>query len=179
LPQYQWLRQTIGAWAIDQGLYWIGQPGPAWLMSEHPEAREVFVWLDFFMIVGWMLGVMLALTLALSLLNALGAALAGGLGASGDLRGRFVALGYQFAPMAMVSLLLGLGGGLFSALPAHWAMDIKLALLAAALLWGLTLARRILAGFSLQGLPAVVALVPGIIGSMVVGWIWWPALAVA
>jgi len=177
LPQYQWLRQTVGEWAIDHGLYWIGQPGPAWLMAVHPEAREVFVWLDFLMITGWMLGVMLALTLALALLNAAAAALAGRFGAQADFRRRFVALGYQFAPVAMVSLLLGLGGGLFAPLPAVWATGFRFVLLAGALLWGIALGWRILADFSLRGLPAALAMLPGIAGSLAVGWMWWPALA--
>ena len=83
LPQYQWLRQTIGAWAIDHGWDWIGESGPSWLMVVHPEAREVFVWLDFLLIVGWMVGVMLALTVILAALNALTAWLAGWLRAGG------------------------------------------------------------------------------------------------
>ncbi len=58
------------AWAIEHGYTWLGEPGPSWLMVVHPEAREVFVWLDFFLIVGWMIGVMLALTGVLAALQA-------------------------------------------------------------------------------------------------------------
>jgi hypothetical protein len=45
MPEYQSLRQLIGAWAIEHGFYCIGQSGPSWLMVVHPEARETFVWL--------------------------------------------------------------------------------------------------------------------------------------
>ena len=47
LPIYQTFRQKIGEWAINQEWYWIGDSGPGWLMSVHPERREVFNWLDF------------------------------------------------------------------------------------------------------------------------------------
>ena len=86
LPQYQWLRQTIGVWAIEHGWNWIGMPGPSWLMVVHPEAREVFVWLDFLLIVGWMVGVMLAFAVAFAAINALAAWLAGRFGAPGGFR---------------------------------------------------------------------------------------------
>jgi 4Fe-4S binding domain len=109
LPQYQWLRQAVGGWFIERGWDWIGLPGPAWLMVVHPEAREVFLWLDFVMIVGWMLGVMLIFAAALALANVATAWLAGRLGAPGGFRERLVLTGYQVAPAAMVSLLLGLG----------------------------------------------------------------------
>ncbi|MEJ2061168.1 MAG: 4Fe-4S binding protein [Gammaproteobacteria bacterium] len=177
LPEYQWLRQHIGVWAINHGMYWIGNPGPGWLMVNHPGSREVFVWLDFFLIVGWMLAIMLAFTLVLGTLNAAAAWLAGKLGAGGGFHARFVALGYQFAPVAMVSLLLGLGGELFADLPGQWAVTIKLVLLAGALLWGIDLGRRILAGQGLRGVHAAIVLLPGTTGALAVAAAWWPALA--
>ncbi|MFZ0486500.1 MAG: 4Fe-4S binding protein, partial [Arenicellales bacterium] len=81
LPSYQAWRQAVGEWAIDQGAYWIGQPGPWWLMSVHPAQREVFNWLDFSMIVGYMSGWMLVVAAVLSLTTVLAAAAAGRLGA--------------------------------------------------------------------------------------------------
>jgi len=177
LPEYQWLRQAVGAWAIDQGWYWVGRPGPGWLMVNHPQAREVFVWLDFLLITGWMLGVMTAFTAALGALNALAAGLAGRLGALGAFRERFVALGYQFAPVAMVSLLLGLGGDLFAALPGPWQVPVKLAVLAGAGAWGAALGLRILAGQGLRGWRAAAAALPGLAGAALVAAAWWPALA--
>ncbi len=178
LPEYQWLRQQVGAWAIDHGWYWIGQSGPGWLMVVQPQAREVFVWLDFLLIVAWMLAVMLAFTALLAALNGVATWLAGRLGAVGSQRERFVALGYQFAPVAMVSLLLGLGGELFSGLPSPWAMEVKLGLLAAAALWGVLLGYRILATFQLVGGRTFIALIPGAIGGIAVACAWWPALGV-
>lgn len=176
LPEYQWLRQTIGVWAIDHGWYWIGQPGPQWLMVVHPEAREVFMWLDFILIVGWMLGVMAVFAAVLAALNGLAAWIAGRLGAAGAPRQRFLALGYQFTPVAMISLLLGLGGELFTPFPAQAALVIKVGILAAALVWGALLGRRILAGQGLGGWRAALTLVPGLAGGVIVAIAWWPAL---
>jgi hypothetical protein len=176
LPQYQWLRQTIGAWAIDLGWTWIGESGPAWLMVVHPESREVFVWLDFLMIVGWMVGVMLALTVVLAALNALTSCLAGRSGAAGPFRDRFVVAGYQVTPPAMISLLLGLGVGLFALLPAAAAMALKVALLAIAVVWGTWLGWRLLGRIGLAGARRAMTLVPGIVASLLIAAAWWPAV---
>lgn len=177
LPQYQAMRQTIGAWAIDHGWNWIGESGPAWLMVVHPEAREVFVWLDFLMIVGWMVGVMLALTIVLAALNALSAWLAGRLGAAGGFRERLVIIGYQVTPAAMISLLLGLGIGLFALLPAGAATALKIVLLVGAVGWGSWLGWRILGGLGLGGARRIATLLPGLAASVLVALAWWPAVA--
>lgn len=176
LPEYQWLRQALGVWAIDHGWYWIGRPGPHWLMVVHPKAREVFMWLDFILIVGWMLGVMALFTAVLAALNALAVWIAGRFGALGAPRQRFLALGYQFTPIAMISLLLGLGGELFAPLPGHAALLIKSGVLAAALLWGVLLGQRILSAQGLSGWRAALALAPGLAGGLIVVTAWWPAL---
>ncbi len=175
-PQYQDLRQALGVWAIDHGWNWIGEPGPGWLMVVQPASREVFLWLDFLMIVGWSLGVMLVLTAALALLNFAATVIGGWLGAQGDRRRRFVTLGYQFTPVAMVSLLLGLGGELFALLPAPEALPVKVALLGAAFAWSALLGWRILASQALVGWRAGLALLPGLLGSAAVVAAWWPAL---
>ncbi len=176
LPQYQWLRQTFGVWAIDHGWNWIGMPGPSWLMVVHPEAREVFVWLDFLLIVGWMVGIMLAFAALLLAINALAAWLAGRFGAPGGFASRLVAVSYQVTPPAMISLLLGLGGGLFSLLPHDAAAALKIALLAGSVVWGGWLGWRILGRMGLAPRHAAAALLPGIVGSIVVALAWWPAV---
>lgn len=176
LPEYQWLRQAVGVWAIDHGWLWLGRPGPGWLMVVHPEQREVFVWLDFFLTSGWMLAVMAGLAALLAALSALGAWLAGRLGGSGGFRRRFVELGYQAAPSAMVSLLLGLGGDLFGLVPENAAAVAKIALLAGAVTWGGWLGWRILRGMSLASRRAWIALVPGLAANVLVAAAWWPAV---
>lgn len=181
LPLFNALRQRLGEWAIGREWYWIGESGPWWLMSVHPERREVFVWLDFLMIAGFMAATMLVLTAALAAFTTLSAALAGRLGAGGTLRERFIELGYQYAPVAMVSLLIGLGGGLFSALaaiglPAAGVAGVKTALFALGILWSLRLGWRILAGQGLAAPRRATALVPGLAGQTLLAAAWWPAL---
>jgi hypothetical protein len=176
LPQYQSLRLALVGWAMEHGQTWLGEPGPSWLMVIHPEAREVFVWLDFWLITGWMLGVMLALTGVLAALQAAASWLAGRLGATGDFRGRFVALSYQMAPAAMISLLLGLGIDLFKLVPSGAAGPVKIVALGAAILWGAVLGRRILAAMGLHGRGAAAAMVPGCAGGLVIAAAWWPAV---
>ncbi len=179
LPFYNTLRQRVGEWFIEHGAYWIGESGPWWLMSVHPQRREVFNWLDFFMIVGFMLVCMLALTAVLSATTWMAAWLAGKQGADRDLRGRFVELGYQYAPVAMVSLVIGLGGEIFESLRALGLGSegigyTKGVLFVFSLLWSAYLGGRILSrqGSRHRWLP----LAPGLAGSVLLGLAWWPAI---
>ncbi len=181
LPLYQRMRQSVGHWFIEQEWYWIGESGPWWLMSVHPQRREVFNWLDFSMIVGFMLGVMLLLALVLSLTTALSAWLAGRTGGDLKLSERFVELGYQYAPVAMVSLILGLGGELFAPLvtlgfTAETVGYLKAGLLLLGLFWSLYLGARILINQGVAVRSLWLPLIPGVVGSFVVGFAWWPAV---
>ncbi|WP_431854863.1 4Fe-4S binding protein [Azospirillum sp.] len=182
LPLWQDLRAMAGEWAIGQGWYGVVRPGPGWLMSVHPERREVYLWLDFAMISGFMVAVMLATAAALSATTAAAAALAGRGGAGdGGFRQRFTELAYQYAPVAMVSLVVGLGGKLFIPLqllagaPAVGAAKGGLFLLG--LVWSLWLGDRILRQQGVRpGLPRLLPLAPGALGSLVVAAGWWPAI---
>lgn len=172
LPEYQQLRQMLGVWAIENGLTWLGLPGPAWLMSVHPDRREVFVWLDFFLITGFMLAVMAVLAAFLAAVTAGAARLAGGHRPFSE---RFVRLGYQFAPVSMVSLLVGLGGTLFTPLGSA-AGAAKAALFAAGFLWSLRLGWTILGGLGAGPGARLAALALGALGTAGVAWAWAPAL---
>jgi len=181
LPQYDWLRQFVGTWAIERGWYWIGTAGPAWLMSVHPDGREVYTWLDFFMITVSMLACAVALTAVLAALTSLSSSIAGALGADLRFRARFVEQAYAYMPVAMVSLAIGLGGELFEALPllgvpAALIPAIKLGLFALGVLWSLVLGSRLLAGQGLRGAKRSLALLPLIAGVAVIGLAWWPAI---
>ncbi|CAA7614995.1 Polyferredoxin [Magnetospirillum sp. LM-5] len=164
LPIYQEWRQALAEWAIEAELYWLVSPGPAWLMSVHPERREVFLWLDFLMISGFMLGVMAAMTAVLATLTA----------AIARLSGRpFAQVGYLFAPVAMVSLVVGLGGTLFQPL-GPWAGTAKGMLFLAGIVWSLWLGWRVMA--PCPPLRRLVALIPAAAGVVAVAWGWAPAL---
>lgn len=181
LPQYQAWRQAIGTWAIEKGWYWIGSAGPAWLMSVHPAGREVYTWLDFFMITGFMLACAAALTAVLFALTAASSWLAGRLGADRRLWPRLVEQAYAFMPVTMVSLVIGLGDGLFQALPLIGIPDslvpaIKLTLFALGIAWSAFLGGKLLSGEGLGGARRLAALVPLLTGIALVGVVWWPAI---
>jgi hypothetical protein len=181
LPSYWNLRQAVAEWFFDHGWYWIGDSGPAWLMSVHPERREVFAWLDFISISGFMMACMLAFAVVLGFTTWLSAWLSGLQAGDRSLRERFVELGYQYTPVAMVSLVVGLGATLFSSL--HFlgldASDIawiKTALFLGGFAWSVWLGNRILGR---QGVPPGrrwLPLAPGLAGSLLIGAAWWPGI---
>lgn len=181
LPIYQEIRQSLGIWAIENDLFWIGESGPAWLMSVHPERREVFVWLDFIMIVGFMVTVTLLYTVILSITTLMGAYLAGLFGADGTFKQRFVELGYQYAPVAMVSLVIGLGAKLFEGLGLIGFSDgmiifIKATFFILALGWSIFLTQKIIGRQGVSGTLLYISMIPGIFGSLLVGLGWWSAV---
>ena len=181
LPQYQTFRQHVGEWMMDQGWYWIGDIGPWWLMSVHPQRREVFNWLDFISIISFMALVMVLFSLVLGAINGMVAWSAKKEGSILSFRQRYLELAYQYMPVAMVSLLLGLGGKLFewfemAGLSEPTIVSIKLLLFGLSILWSLRLGWRILA---VQELPARARISPmcfGLLGSLFVGLCWWPAI---
>jgi hypothetical protein len=181
LPQYDWLRQAAGTWVINHGWYWIGSPGPSWLMSVHPEGREVYTWLDFGMITGFMLAYAALAALVLGGFTALSSWMAGRFGADSNLRARFVEQAYAYMPVAMVSLVIGLGGELFEAmvtigLPATAVMLIKSALFLGGTIWSIGLGQRLLKVEGLGGGRLVLTLLPLLAGIGLIGLAWWPAI---
>ncbi len=181
LPQYQILRRTVGDWAINHGWYWIGMPGPWWLMSIHHAGREVYTWLDFFTISAFMLACAGLLTAILALLTALSGRLAGRLGADLDHRKRFVEHAYAYMPVAMVSLVIGLGDKLFTMLTVlglpHGAPAVaKATLFALGVAWSVVLGHRLLGGEGLRGAKRWLALAPLVIGIAAIGFAWSAAI---
>lgn len=179
LPQYQQVRNAIGEWFINHGHFWIGEPGPAWLMSVHPERREVFNWLDFFTIVGFMSAIMILLTAVLALSTWSAAWVAGRNGADLTAKNRFTELGYQYTPVAMVSLIIGLGAALFEPLTVlneNLPRLVKLGLFSASFIWSLWLGDRILKRQGVLANRRWLPLLPGSAGSLMVGLAWWPGI---
>jgi len=181
LDNYQTFRLWTATTAIKAGWYWIGEAGPSWLMAVFPAEREVFRWVDFFTIIAYMVGWMALTALVLSITTGTTAWLAGRLGGRGRFGTRFIELGYQVAPVALISLLIGLGGELFTAL-GHLGLSpdalsgLKSVLFVCGAVWSLWLGARILGG---QGVPAKwrwLALVPSGLGSILVGLAWYPAI---
>ncbi|MCK5877766.1 MAG: hypothetical protein KAG43_09040, partial [Candidatus Marithrix sp.] len=182
LPFYQDLRQIIGEkFIIDYGWYWLAESGSPWLMSVHPERHEVFTWLDFGLIVSFMITCMLILTAILSSLTLLAAWLAGKVGGDNNLRNRFVELSYQYAPVAMVSLIIGLATALFLPLEYLGVEKITISCIKAGLfiigfIWSIHLGNKILANQQVKSKLRWLPLLPSILGSLIVALAWWPAI---
>ena len=180
LDSYQTLRQTLGEWVIDQGWYWLGEPGPRWLMAVYPQEREVFRWFDFFLISGYMLAWTVAATVVMGGATALMAWLAGRLGGGLGFRDRFVQLGYQFLPVAMISLVLGLGGDLFGlielGLGASGTEALKAVLFLGSVVWSLALGFLLLARLDVPAPRRWLPMLPGALASLAVGAAWYPAV---
>jgi hypothetical protein len=128
-----------------------------------------------------MLGVTALLTAALAAATAAAAWLSGRLGGTGGGRRRFVELGYQFAPVSLISLLVGLGGELFDVLglvglPPEAVRWVKVGAFAFGIAWSLHLADRILRGQGLEWRARLTCLVPGGAGCAAIAAGWWPAL---
>lgn len=182
VPEYQEIRQAFGNWLVDNEYFSMLEPGPGWLMVVFPERREVFYWMDFTLIVTFMLGFMLLLASILSTTTALSAWIAGKLTQTKQsFRQRFIELGYQYAPIAMVSLIIGLGAKLFElliyvGLTLEQIAYIKICLFSLNLIWSMWLSYKILANQGVELTYRWLPMLPGITGSCVVGVAWWPAL---
>lgn len=181
LPQYQRLRQGVAEWAIARDWAWLFESGPSWLMSVHPQRGEVFWWLDFFMIIAFMTGFMALVAAVLGSLTAAAAWLSGRMGGDATARQRFTELGYQYAPVAMVSLIVGLGSGLFdpialTPLGPTGAQAAKGLLFMLGAAWSVWLGARILARQGVSAGRRWLPLLPGVLGSALVGLAWWPAI---
>jgi hypothetical protein len=152
---------------------------PLWILRSH----TLFPWLmrhppyyamSGVAIVLFMGGCMMFVATVLAGLSVLAAALTPR-AAGRPLRQIAAMLGYAIAPMALVSLLIGLGGGLFGAgTPA-----LRLGLLAAAAAWSLALGWRILANLKVPLLRRVGAMLPGLAAVLFLTILWSPALGIS
>lgn len=181
LPWYQDMRQSIGEWAVERDWSWITDVGPSWLMVVHPERGETFMWLDFIGIVGFMVGCMAVLAVILGAITAGAADLARRAGADGTFGQRFTELGYQYSPVALVSLVIGLGAELLNPLRATVLGDfgvhaIRGGLFLGGIVWSVWLGWKILERQGVTANKRLLPLLPGLAGSLVVGIGWWPAI---
>ena len=167
-PIYIAFKQGIGNILLGLGLGdFIGGSGPWWVMANYPQAGEVFNWLDFISISSFML---LGLSAALAVLFALTSASALlAYGRNTTLK-RVAELGYLYAPVALISIVIGLGQMLFQSLGGLGLAEasvrsIQMAFFAGGALWSVYLAYRISGRLGLH-------LVPSIAGVGFVAWAW-------
>ncbi|KKU44822.1 MAG: Polyferredoxin [Microgenomates group bacterium GW2011_GWC2_46_7] len=162
---YTLYRDFLGNAFIDLGYgSLIGQSGPWWVMVNYPWAGETFNWLDFISIATFMLGTMVAVMGALLILLISSALIPK---EKLEYWKRAASAGYAYAPVALVSLVLGLGIMLFEPLGSFGKL-LPAALFAAGAIWSVYLAVKI------QGpRPGVL---PNMLGIGLVAWLWYSVL---
>lgn len=165
-PFYLKFKGFIGVKILDTGLgEFIGRSAPWWVMVNYPERGDILAWIDFVSISSFMLSSMLLIGGILFILTFISALLTPPLA-----KGRVSILGYTYAPVAMISLILGLGTELFpllslAGLQGSMVKGIKLSTLSIGAIWSLYLNYRLLDG-------KFIAQIPNILGIALVTWAW-------
>jgi hypothetical protein len=141
-PWFVALKQRAAEWLVGRELYWALEESPAWwLLTRHPEAGDVFAWLDGAAILAYLLAVSLVLG---------GVSLAGVRIAARVARIDWRTLALGLVPLAGIGLFLGLSmmtathlrgeGALLS-----WLPYLRGALLAIGMGWSGWLGARMIA----------------------------------
>jgi len=180
-PLFQRLKQGLGSLALASGLGGLmGSSAPWWLLSNHPDAGEVFNLLDGVSIGTFLLGATLLAIGLFSVLTWVSARLLEPTGAAPAGRQEiFTRIGYLYTPLSLASLFLGLSQLTFGYLksvgfPGLATDVIRGLLLTAGALWSLHLARRILRLQTADGRRVTFALLPHVAGVMLIVAAWVP-----
>lgn len=137
------LRSAAATAVIDHGPAWLlAENAPWWLLTNYPEAHDVFTWLDGLLITAWIVGTALLVGGWVSLWLATAAR-----AMAGSTRGNAFLLAYALIPLAGAGLFVGLTS--LTATLAHaeglrlaWLPFARAALLALGGAWALSLAYR-------------------------------------
>lgn len=171
-PFYVQYKQALGGILLGAGLGdWIGWSGPWWLMVNYPAAGDVFMLIDLISVTSFMFLCMTGVAAVLFFLTALSALL---VRSHAPLMTTITKLGYLYAPVVLVSLVIGLGLILFQSLGAFGLSRetirmIQGGLFASGGIWSTYLAVRLQGGLNR-------AIVPSIIGIGFLGFAWYQAL---
>ncbi len=137
------LRAAAVSYIVDQGPAWLlADNAPWWLLTNYPQAHDVFTWLDGMLIVGWIVGTAFVVGAWISMwLAAAARALPGGLRANACM------LAHALIPLAGAGLFVGLTS-LTATLAHNEGMRLdglaaaRTVLLVAAAAWSVWLADR-------------------------------------
>jgi hypothetical protein len=157
-PWFVQVKLQIGAWLVERDSFALLQDNaPWWLLTHHPEANDVFTWLDGALVLTYILGGGLLLGAVLSLGPLLAAAILR------DKRLPWQRLTMALAPLAGISVFLGLSMLTLSHLKAEhlafdWIADLRLGLLALGAGGALWLALRLVLQARAGWLQRVLAL---------------------
>jgi len=168
------LRTAAIGFVVDHGPAWLlADNAPWWLLTNYPEAHDVFTWLDGALIAGWIVGT--ALLVGGFVFACLGVAARP---LAGTFQKNAYALAYTLVPLAGAGLFVGL-----SALPATlahgeglrlpWLPIARAAMLALGAGWSVYLAWRWLDARAIV-VRRVRVLAPMVIAASGVLVAWWP-----
>ncbi len=181
-PLFIDLKHLIGGIGIYLGMEnLIGWSGPWWLMSNNPEAGEVFYLIDAVSIVVFILT---AVFLSLGILSILTAVSTGLLLKNMiekiDFKELFTRIGYLYTPISLFSLFLGLSQLIFGYF-IQQGLDMKIVHLVRASVLGAGAVWSIYLGFKIIGLQRRwhrkwIAYLPHLIGVALIVLAWYPVL---
>jgi polyferredoxin len=141
-PWFVELRTALASYVLEHGPAWLlADNAPWWLLTNYPDAHDVFTWLDGALIVAWIVGTALVLGGFITLCLALASLPARGI------RRRAYALSYALTPLAGIGLFVGLSAltaGLAKGegVQIHALPTLRCALLGAGAAWSLWIAYR-------------------------------------
>ncbi|HEX5127056.1 MAG TPA: 4Fe-4S binding protein, partial [Rhodocyclaceae bacterium] len=144
-PHMVEVKQAIATWLIDRNIMWpLAENAPWWVLTNYPDQRDVFSWLDGTLVLGYILGASAVLGSALSAIVGAASRVTGAWQ-----RQRFYHLCQALIPLAGCGVFLGLSALTINLLknesvPVSWANDARFFMLAASSLWSVWLAARIL-----------------------------------
>ena len=137
-------KQWLAEWLIERDILWpFAENAPWWLLTNYPEQRDVFSWLDGGLLLAYLAGMGLVMGIGLALPLAWTTRLLGPWRTQ-----RFYHLSQALIPLAGCGIFLGLSALTVNLLknegiPVYWANDLRLLLLVAVNLWTLRLAHGI------------------------------------
>lgn len=178
LPSYQAIRQMFGNLCLKYDLTGLLLPGPSWLVSVHPERHEVLLWMDAVLISGYMVAWMCFVSALMAMVTYVITRITHK-SSNKDFCKRFIEIGYHLIPVAMVSLLIGLGGNLFNVtgnlfLGKSITSAIKITLILASIIWGVQLCKQILR--EQKVVVSRMAILCSYVGNFMVASCWLPAI---
>ena len=179
LNQYQIMRQDIATWLINSNIMWPFQQA-SWLLSSQMWNQH-FNWLDIMSITIYMLiyGLVLAV-ISSTLLTIVAFTIKD---KESSLKSIFYSLTYQFTPLAMLSIVIGLCGKFFDVMQHDFNMNmnisigIKVLLCLITIIWTIYLLVSLINKF--KNLNLTKYFISGVLLSlniMVISYVWLPAI---
>lgn len=179
LHQYQLFREYVANFLINHNMMWAFDPAP-WLLSSQTWNQN-FNWVDISTIIVYMLFYGLVTALISGVLIATASLFAKS--SPKGFKKTFYVLTYQFTPLAMLTIVIGLCGKFFEVMQSDFSMlqstsdAVKAILFSISIIWSILLLRKAIKKIlylNLTKLITVWSLL--LINLVVISCIWWPII---